>query len=209
MGKPSLRHLAYEKIHAAIVEGQFPKGTVTSEGELGRMLDMSRTPVRAALQQLELEGYVRIVSKHGVIILDSSSTRTGNLLEMIAAFVLFTYHVVWASDRERLIMLAAQKTEKLRQLAISAKEDPRSLSDFEYQLLFDLIALGNNDEMEKLLASSTNRLFWNQNLRRWQAPYTVETAESLGKLIESMRSDKETFCEALFSYMRILKRTWL
>ncbi|MDG0809910.1 GntR family transcriptional regulator [Cohnella rhizosphaerae] len=89
MGKPTLRQQAYARILEMIETGECPMGSVTSEVQLGRRLDMSRTPVRAALQQLELEGYVRIASKHGVLILDSSSQRVGDLLELIAAMALF------------------------------------------------------------------------------------------------------------------------
>jgi len=209
MAKPSLRQLAYETILAGIESGQFLKGSVTSEGELGKMLDMSRTPVRAALQQLELEGYVRIVSKHGVIILDSSSRRIGNLLEVIGSQVLFSYGALWISDREKLFKLAASKKEEFRPLQGKPQEDPKTLTDFELHLLEDLISLSNNDEMSKILRSTVSRLFWNQNDRRWRAPYSGETMESVFKLLHSLEDGIEAFSKALILYLRILKRTWL
>jgi len=209
MGDRSLRHLAYDKIRAAIESGQIPKGTATSEGELGRMLDMSRTPVRAALQRLELEGYVRIVSKHGVLILDSSSERVGNLLDIIGASALFSYSVTWIADREKLLEAAAAKQEQFRALMEKPPEVPNTLTDFEFRLLDDLIALNPNDEMSQAFRSTASRLFWNRNIRRWQAPYVGETTESVRKLLESLGDGTEAFTNTLLPYLRMLKRTWL
>lgn len=208
MGKPSLRQLAYEYIHAAIEDGRFPRGTVTSEGELSRMLDMSRTPIRAALQQLELEGYVRIAAKHGVIVLDSSSGRVGNLLELVGSMVLFAYSSSWITNREQLIRIASAKSEAFRMLEWGENEERKSLTDFEFDLLHDLARLSGNEEMIRTFRSAISRLFWSRNDRRWQAPFTREMIDGLGSFIDSLPAGTEAFTEALFVYLRILKRTW-
>ena len=50
--------LAYERIRQAIVEGRYGPGQRLVEQRLGEELELSRTPVREALQRLVVEGLV-------------------------------------------------------------------------------------------------------------------------------------------------------
>lgn len=49
---------AYEQIRELIVHGRLAPGTRIIETEIARRLDVSRTPVRSALQRLQQEGYI-------------------------------------------------------------------------------------------------------------------------------------------------------
>ena len=51
--------VAYETIRDQIMFGELLAGTKLVELDLAERLDMSRTPIRDALRQLELEGLVR------------------------------------------------------------------------------------------------------------------------------------------------------
>lgn len=207
MGNPSLRQQAYIKILAGIVNGGLPKGTVTSEGELSRKLDMSRTPIRAALQQLELEGYLRIAAKHGIIILDSSARRVSDLLETIISQVWYAFSVSSLSKREHLQRLAQAESVRFHEL-LQSQADAYALVQFEHTLLDKLIALCTNDEMTKTFHSACNRLFWQQNISRWQAPFSAETQACISNLIDTLSAELDVFLAALFDYLSLLKRTW-
>lgn len=50
---------AYRKLRQMIIAGQLPPGGWLIEAELANRLGISRTPLRAALQALQKEGYVR------------------------------------------------------------------------------------------------------------------------------------------------------
>jgi len=211
MGNVSLRMQAYERIHAWIVSGQIPKGSVTSEVELSRRLDMSRTPVRAALQQLELEGYVRIAPKHGVILLDSSSRRVGDLLETVVSMALFSISAAWETKKDERLDCARRLAERYRVFR-SEGEGPelaRTLAGFDRELFRTLIALGNNEEMDKAFLTTASRLFWDHNAERWKSPLALETSERLERLLSSLEADAQAYQDALFVYMHTLKRTWL
>ncbi|MDI4648398.1 GntR family transcriptional regulator [Cohnella hashimotonis] len=208
MGKPTLRQQAYARILDMIETGECPKGSVTSEVQLGRQLDMSRTPVRAALQQLELEGFVRIASKHGVLILDSSSQRVGDLLELIASMALFAVSAVFPAGRESLRAWSRDRAEAYRTLCDGDPENHGALAAFEYELLNGLVQRCNNGEMTKTFQTSASRLFWHRNVRRWQAPHAGRTREQVAKLIETAGEPPEAFREALFDYLHTLKLTW-
>ncbi|MEK0312555.1 GntR family transcriptional regulator [Cohnella sp. 56] len=208
MGKPTLRQQAYARILHMIETGECPKGSVTSEVQLGRLLDMSRTPVRAALQQLELEGYVRIASKHGVLILDSSSQRVGDLLELIGSMALFAVSAAFPAGQETLPTWSRGMSEAYGALSARDPADIGALAAFEYELLNGLILRCNNSEMTKAFQTYAARLFWHRNVGRWQAPYAGRTRVQVAKLIEAVAAGPEPFREALFDYLHTLKLTW-
>ncbi|NEU32187.1 GntR family transcriptional regulator [bacterium LRH843] len=204
--KKSLREQAYEIIHHWIVTGKLPKRQATSELQLSSMLDMSRTPIRSALQQLEHEGYVKIAPKHGVIILDSSAQRVGDLLDLLISLVLFSVTVVWEARHQELIECTTTLSESFQK---TEEHNPNDCIQYEFDMLHIFIQLSQNEEMDKLFLQTTSRLFWSNNCKRWKAPNHIETKNTLQQLIHSVPKGVEPFREQLFLYLKILKQTWL
>lgn len=201
----SLREQAYEIIHDWIVSGKLPKGQATSELQLTSMLDMSRTPIRAALQQLEHEGYVKIAPKHGVIILDSSAQRVGDLLDILMSYVLFSITVTWEARYQELIDYTATLS---RSFPKAEEQKPNECIQYEFDMLHGFIQLSQNEEMNKLFLQTTSRLFWSNNNKRWKAPHHLKTENALHQLIHSVPKGIGPFQKQLLFYLRILKQTW-
>lgn len=63
-----LRDVAYTRIKDAIRHGALQPGEPLSEVRLSRMLGISRTPVREALQQLAQEGMVQVIPGRAVTV---------------------------------------------------------------------------------------------------------------------------------------------
>jgi len=63
--KYSLRGKVYDRIREDILNGVYKEHEELKEASLGKMMDVSRTPVREALRQLELEGLVEIIPNKG------------------------------------------------------------------------------------------------------------------------------------------------
>ena len=66
--KYSLRGKVYESIREDILNGRYPQNTELKEAAIGTELGVSRTPVREALRQLELEGLVNIIPNRGAYV---------------------------------------------------------------------------------------------------------------------------------------------
>lgn len=66
--KYSLRGRVYESIREDILGGRYQQNTELKEAAIGAELGVSRTPVREALRQLELEGLVKIIPNRGAYV---------------------------------------------------------------------------------------------------------------------------------------------
>ena len=66
--KYSLRGRVFHKIRADILNGKYKENDELREAAIGDELGVSRTPVREAFRQLELEGLIRIVPNKGAYV---------------------------------------------------------------------------------------------------------------------------------------------
>ena len=69
----SLGGRVFNELRDAILQGKYKDGDELREATLGKELGVSRTPVREALRQLELEGLVKIVPNKGAYVTGISS----------------------------------------------------------------------------------------------------------------------------------------
>src|SRR4051812_2292967 len=67
-GKGQLKRRAYTALKRLLVSGPLVPGSFLSERQLARQLGMSNTPVRAALERLEVEGFISISPQQGIIV---------------------------------------------------------------------------------------------------------------------------------------------
>jgi DNA-binding GntR family transcriptional regulator len=121
----SLGRRAYEELRADILTGRIPGGTRLVEASLAEEMQISRTPVREALQKLALEGFVEAIPRVGYFVtqideydvLDLFATRTA--IEHIAA--------QWALQR-----ITDEELQQLEELVLRSEQ---------------LVAEGRSEEM--------------------------------------------------------------
>lgn len=82
--KVNVADRTYQQLRDAIVEGQYRPHQRLVETELAAELEASRTPVRQALQRLELEGLVS-TSPHGWVVRDHSDEDVKQIYEVRTA----------------------------------------------------------------------------------------------------------------------------
>lgn len=61
-------HAIYEQIRQKILDFEFYPSSRLTETELATQFEVSRTPIRAALQRLEAEGFIKILPKQGCFV---------------------------------------------------------------------------------------------------------------------------------------------
>lgn len=159
----SLRQTAYRFIQQRIVSGQLAAGVQVSEQSLAREIGISRTPVREALRQLELEGLVEQVPRFGTIVRRVDRTEIVELYELREA--LESYAVARAAERitaaqaAQLQAVCGQLERIARRMGQSGVDrlDEETLrgfltADMAFHML--LLRAGGNHRLMKIVADS-------------------------------------------------------
>ena len=68
----SLRARVFAELEHSILSGEYKAGDTMNELRLSRDLGVSRTPIREALMQLELEGLVETIQNKGAVVVGVS-----------------------------------------------------------------------------------------------------------------------------------------
>ena len=88
-GLASLEYLAYERIKEAIITLEFPPQSPIVEVQLAERLGISKTPLRAALMQLEREDFVASVPYKGSRVASISCTQISQLYQLREAIEVY------------------------------------------------------------------------------------------------------------------------
>jgi Transcriptional regulators len=80
-----LRELVFEAIREAILDGRLAPGERLMEAQLAEDLGVSRTPVREAIRQLELAGFVVMIPRRGAYVADISLKDVADVFEIRGA----------------------------------------------------------------------------------------------------------------------------
>lgn len=120
-GAPLLREKAYERLKDAIRDGELEPGEPLSEARISEAFQISRTPVREALQQLAQEGLVQIQPNRTVTVAALSLQEVINVLHLRS---------ILEPEIARLVAqsVTPSTTEVLRE-SVAAMDDAASQGD--------------------------------------------------------------------------------
>jgi Transcriptional regulators len=85
LSRPTLHGQLVDRVRTLIVEGQLAPGTRIHEGELGKALGVSRTPLREALKVLASEGLVELVQGRGAVVRKLTGKDVAEMLDVLRA----------------------------------------------------------------------------------------------------------------------------
>ena len=184
--RPLLKDVAYEKLRTLIVSGSLPQGAFLAERRLAEILNMSKTPVKSALERLEAEGFITISPQQGVVVRTPSRDEILDLIELRLA--LETLAVSRVAGRG--LTEAQEQTLRLnltQQEAALHAQDVQSMAELD--IAFHLLiseALGNRQLLQVMTLLKA---------RLEQMAFFVSSKVS-GRLEASMREHQALF-EAL------------
>jgi DNA-binding GntR family transcriptional regulator len=207
----SLTGKAYREIEEQIVTLRLQPGQVLSESILAKYLNIGRTPVREALQQLAREGLVTILPRRGVIV---SEINVRNQLELLRV----------RREVERLMSrLAAEraaKDEVAHFFAIANAMD-KSVEDgdgiafmrLDRQLNLLLAAACRNDFARRTmgLMQGLSRRFWYMHYKEARdLPMCARLHADLASMVASRDAEAAAAaCDRLIDYMEGFTRSSL
>lgn len=148
-GKPSLEKAAFQQIREQIIRGDYLPGTLLSENELADRLNMSRTPIRAAISLLETEGFLESIRGRGVFVKDISFREFNEMFEVLTSMQLYCLDI--AAKRKLTFDLAALRGYVDRQTVAADEGD--NLTYYESSLLFvgTMLSMVRNETMMQVL----------------------------------------------------------
>ncbi len=111
----SLKDQVYEYLRRQMENGKIRPGTVINMEETSRRLGISRTPLRDALLQLEMEGFVSIFPRRGVVVNRLSLEDIKNIYEIIGALESAALLSAWEK-------MGRELPEKMHRLNAEMKE---------------------------------------------------------------------------------------
>jgi DNA-binding GntR family transcriptional regulator len=145
-----LKERAYAELKADVVSGRLVPGSFLSERGLSERLGMSKTPIRAALERLEGEGFVAVSARQGIVVREPALREIADQFQLRLALERFVLERVAGS-------LSAAQVRRLRanlraQRAAARRGDlERSVNlDTEFHLLFPEL-LGNQEILRSLV----------------------------------------------------------
>jgi DNA-binding GntR family transcriptional regulator len=159
----SLRDQAYQRIRGKMVLGGLASGSQISEPKLVEMLGIGRTPVREAIQQLEVEGLVERIPRKGTVVRVPNRDDFVDLYELREGLESFAVRLatqrISATELARLHAVCTQlkriadETAARGDSVLSANSMRRFLAaDMSFHLL--LINATGNQHIMKLVSDS-------------------------------------------------------
>jgi len=89
-----LKDQAYDGIKERIQDSTFAPGHFLSERQLSSLLGMSKTPIKAAIERLEQEGFVRVSPQQGIVVRELSIKEIADQFEMRTALEVFVVRAI-------------------------------------------------------------------------------------------------------------------
>lgn len=184
----SLREQVYAYLRDQMHNGSFLPGSSINIGEIAKRLGISKTPLRDALIQLEVEGFVTIQPRRGVLVNELSLQDVKNAYGIAGA--LESAVLLDCFDRIGKIEIARMEELNAQMRADIEKEDFSTF--YETNLAFHnvFVTLSDNMPLRKLLSPIKRRLydFPRQTfLAEWELRNCKEHEEFIGLIREGDR----------------------
>lgn len=156
-GRSLLKERAYTEIKQRIVDGVFAPSTFLSERQLASLLDMSKTPIRAALERLEQDGLITTSPQQGIIVRDLSVHEIADLYELRAALEAYIARAVAGKLTDEQVLVVKANLEA--QQTACYKGDVKRLVavDAAFHMLF--CGFLGNREIVRTMAQLRDKIF--------------------------------------------------
>lgn len=146
------------EIKQAILSGRYESGQRLVEESLAVELGVSRNPVREALRQLESEGFVEIVPRHGASVATIGNREAHELFQVRGALEALSARLAAAnaSDDD----LASLEEIVIRGVAAAASGEILSLPALNTEFHDRLVEVGGNRQLAQMIGDLRDRIQW-------------------------------------------------
>lgn len=185
----SLSDQVYTYLRRQMNQGDLLPGSTINIGEIAKQLGISKTPLRDALIHLELEGFVTIIPRRGVLVNQLQIQDVKNAYDAVGLIESF----VVSECIDKITPAHIQQLETLNERMIADIESNDFNQLFEDNLAFHNVYLdvSDNDLLKKFILPIKLRLydFPRQNyIREWE----LRNSEEHKQLIDALKNGNAT-----------------
>jgi len=144
-----LKDHAYAELKRRIINDEYPPGSFLAERKLAADLGMSKTPVKAALERLELEGFVTVSPQQGIVVREFSVREIADLYEIRIALESHAMRILAGRLTATQIERLRANLEALKRISGSDDVLAAVAIDAEFHFLF--VNFVNNQEILRVM----------------------------------------------------------
>lgn len=133
--KMLLKDRAYHELKTQILNDRYPPGTFLAERSLAADLGMSKTPIKAALERLELEGYVVISPQQCILVRDLSPQEVAEQYEIRTALETYIVSNIAGKLSSEQQQAIGQQLESQKQVVHQGSIAEQVKLDAEFHML--------------------------------------------------------------------------
>jgi DNA-binding GntR family transcriptional regulator len=198
-----LKETAFQEMKRLILDGTFPPGSFLSERKLVERLNMSKTPIKAALERLEASGFIVTSPHQGIIVRQLSLREIKEHYDIRTALETFVVRQIAGTLRaEQIEAIRSNLAQQQHYLNINDTTG-HVQADSDFHLL--LASVLNNQEITQVMEHQRDKILHvavqisNQNPARMQRSLTehLEIAEAIfngnGELAAARMTEHLTF----------------
>lgn len=147
----SLKDKAYDELKELIISGKLEANERIDEDFLSKSLNVSRTPVREAINRLEQEGWINIVPRKGMFVNNISLKEINDIFQVrsnLEPIILeMAFHKI---DRENLISLKEKFKNFSNKISLTL-EEKKELDTLDNELHLLILKNCNNNFIIKMM----------------------------------------------------------
>jgi len=182
----SLTDVVYQKIRNDIINGRIQQGHKLSEIKLANDLSMSRTPVREALKQLEMEGLIDSIPNRGAIVVGVTDQDMKDLNTIRQTIEVVAMRLVV----ERISDTQIKELEDIFELMTfyTRKGDIDKLIELNtsfHEMIYDTL---NSPQLEMILRHSQDLLLKTRYQSLNRDGRIHQTLEEHGRILEAIKT---------------------
>ena len=180
----SLKQIAFEVIKDAIINHEILPGEPLYERYVREKLEISRTPIREAIQLLELEGWVTSVPRKGTFVSNISVEGVEEILQSRRALEVLTIELLIPKiTDEQLIQL-----ERILSKQEETKDDKKTFIAIDKEFHQHLATFSGNRRIAQLIETYGDQIRWFGYRAITQSGRVEETLKEHRAIFEGLKA---------------------
>lgn len=185
--KMSLQNDIYNQLKKAIVYGDLSPGERLFESELAKKLNVSRTPIREAFRQLQMEGYITVLANKGACVSKLPSGEIEDIYNIIS--LLEGYAAELAAKRVKGPELNKLNSIRRKLVFYASKKRYRDYVEENTKFHHFITVLSHNNSLAKTITELRARIYRYRLTSVTIPGYLEKYASDHAKIITAMKKN--------------------